>query len=297
MPSIASRLMPPLLALRGSKRTFASAAATLDRIAELQIHPQQYSPPRRLIRNLDISVSHEAGWPVYRVAPAGRTPTRHAVYTHGGAWLNQIDPRHWHLIAQIVKRTSASVTVPIYPLLPLGSAGQVVPGVADLVTRLIDQYGAERVTVMGDSAGGQITLSTVLLLRRRGVPSPKCTILISPALDLTFTDPEIGRIEPHDPFLSVPGPRAAAKLWAAELPIEHMLVSPLFSDLSGLGKIVLFSGTRDCVHPDSRRLATNALHAGVDLDYHEAAQMFHDYPLMPIPEGRQATRAILNALA
>ena len=71
-------------------------------------------------------------------------------------------------------------------------------------------------------------------------------------------------------------------------------VSPLHGDLSGLGPITVFSGTRDIVHADALRFVPLAVEAGVDLDYHEGAGMIHNYPILPMPEG-DAARAVIVA--
>ena len=92
----------------------------------------------------------------------------------------------------MARDTGATVIVPIYPLVPQGgTAGTVVPAMADLISSQIDQHGAENVSVYGDSAGGNIALAAVQELVRRGDPVPSHMVLISPALDLTLSNPAI----------------------------------------------------------------------------------------------------------
>jgi acetyl esterase/lipase len=121
-------------------------------------------------------------------------------------------------------------------------------------------------------------------------------VLISPVLDASFSNPTIGQVAPKDPWLGRPGLRAAADLWRANLPIEDMLVSPLFADLSALGPLTIFSGTRDITNPDTRAFVSKARKAGVEVEYHEAADLVHVYPLLPIPEGKRARQAIIEAV-
>jgi len=296
MPTPTSRLTPLLLRLLGFKRVFVSASATVKEVDDLLLRPEPFGPPRRLRRDVQISVSHEAGWPVYLVAPAGRPAGERVVYSHGGGWIHQIQPAHWRLIAEVAAGGDASVTVPIYPVAPLGTAGTVVPAIADLLGALVEQHGADHVTAMGDSAGGQISLSAVLLLRQRGLPPLHRTVLISPVLDASFRNPAIDRVEPRDPWLSRPGLRVAVDLWRGDLPIEDTMVSPLFADLSALGPLMIFSGTRDITNPDSRLFVAKACAAGVEVEFREVADLVHVYPLLPTPEGRQARQTIINSL-
>ncbi|MDP5183045.1 alpha/beta hydrolase [Blastococcus sp. BMG 814] len=298
MPSPASRLLPPLLRLLGFRKEFERPELLLQGVQDRLLRPVPYGPHRGLGPvEVEVDVHHATGWPVYRVLPRDRTPDRAAVYVHGGAWVNQIHPLHWRLVARLAARSGAAITVPVYPLAPVGTAATVVPQVADLIAALVDRHGAGRVTAMGDSAGGQIALSAALLLRDRGVPPLHRTVLVSPALDLTLANPEIDLVEPRDPWLARPGTRAAIELWRGELPLTDPLVSPLFGELAGLGPLTVFSGTRDITSPDTRLLVDRARAAGVPVDHHEEEGLVHVHPLLPVPEGRRARRVMAEVLA
>ncbi|WP_091062082.1 alpha/beta hydrolase fold domain-containing protein [Klenkia brasiliensis] len=295
MPSAVSRVLPPLLRLLRFKRTFATPEGMRERLAEVALRPEAYGPPARL-RGVRVTVDHASGWPVYVVAPEGPASGQHALYAHGGAWAFEISPFHWRLVAHLVRHSGVTVTVPIYPLTPVGTAGVVVPAVADLLAGLVEQHGAERVTAMGDSAGGQIALSAALLLRDRGTPPLRRTVLISPALDLSLANPEIDRVEPTDPWLARPGTRVAIDLWRDGLALDDPLVSPLAGDLAGLGPLTVFGGSLDITHPDVRLLVERARAAGVDVDDQDGPGMVHVWPLLPIPEGAAARRHLVDLL-
>jgi len=294
--SLLSDLVPPIIRAMGGKREFSSAALTLGRAEQHLLRPEPFAPPRSLDRRVDVAIRHVGDWPVYTVGPKRGPVRRRALYTHGGAWVHEISPFHWRLIAGLAERTGTEFTVPIYPLVPRGTAGAVVPVIADLAERLVAEAGAQNVVLLGDSAGGTITLSAAMLLRDRGVDSPRDVVLIAPVIDMSFTDPVIYRIEPRDPWLNVPGPRAVGEKWRGDLPIEHPLVSPLHGSLRGIGRIALFSGTRDITHADARTLVRKARVEGHPLDFHQRANMLHVYPLLPIPEGAEARRAIAAIL-
>ena len=96
-------------------------------------------------RDIDVTVSHDEAWPVYTVAPT-TAPARHrAVYVHGGGWVNEIDPAHWRFVAELAVASQTAVRVPIYPLVPWGTAGEVVPWVSGLVQADIDALEASTV--------------------------------------------------------------------------------------------------------------------------------------------------------
>lgn len=297
MPSFLSKLMPPLMLLRGSKKIFSTEEATLAHIVDLALRPTSYCPPKKMDQVLALSVRRVHGWPVYEVVPKNSKPTRCAIYVHGGAWIREITSAHWKLVADLVTSTGVRFLVPIYPLAPIGTAGTVVPQITELALEACASAGADKTFIIGDSAGASISLAVAMQLRDQGEPALRNTVLISPALDLNFTDPLIEQIEPLDPMLALPGICAAANLWRGDLPLSDPLVSPMFGDLAELGPITMFSGTHDAAHGDAKRFSQLAREAGVPLHYEAMDQMLHVYPLMPTPEGKQARDVMKKVLS
>ena len=294
MASLLSRLAPLVITLRGSKRMFRSPQRTLDKIARLTAKPLSFAPPASLARSAAVTLREVDGWHVYEVAPPAGTPARHVVFLHGGCYVFEIDPVHWRLVRNLVDEAGVNVIVPIVPLAPRGTARVVVPRVADLVASVIATAGADNVSIMGDSSGGGMALAVAMELRDRGLPPLHATVLSSPWLDISGTDPRLAEIAPRDPWLAVPGTHAAGALYRAELAEDDWRVSPLHGSLDGLGAITMFSGTRDILNADAHRFVPLAAAAGVELDFHEGEGMIHNYPILPMPEG-DAARAVIVA--
>lgn len=295
MPSVMSRLVvPTFLKVARRNANYVDADRARQHVAAQSVRPAAYGPPKRLRTDVTITLTHDRGWPTYTVAPSGGTSRGGLVYAHGGGWVNEIAPQHWQLCAQIAADAQLTVTLPIYPLVPFGTAEPVAARFAELVRASIAKHGTT--FLAGDSAGGQIALSTALLLRDTDQLALRRTVLIAPGLDLSLNNPEIDVVQPTDPWLGRPGARVFAEHWRGDLPIEHPLVSPLFGDLTGLGPITMFNGTRDILTPDARLLAEKAAAAGVDMDFHLVDGLVHVYPLTPTPEGAAARRAIVEQL-
>jgi acetyl esterase/lipase len=246
-----------------------------------------------LRNDVSMHVAVRSDWPIYTVEPKTfDTPSRTVVYLHGGSWVNEISAQHWQLVAQIAARAKVRVIVPIYPLVPFVTATEVMPTIVELVA---EQVAPDRsVCLAGDSAGGQMALSAALALRDEHGLVMSETVLISPVLDVSLTNPLISAVQ--DPWLTRVGLLEFAQRWCGDLPMTDPLVSPLRADLTGLGPLTLFSGTRDILNPDARLLAENAGAAGVDIDYHEKPDLVHVYPLTRTREGRAARATIVDRL-
>lgn len=290
MPSLSSQLVAVGLRVIRANRVFASASAARAHLAQRAAHPVSFAPPRRLGADIVVERGVYQGWPVYTLRPAKGDTRGAVVYTHGGAWVNEIAVQHWRLAAQIADEAATTVVVPIYPLIPAGSAASVVAGIAALAHELHEQHGA--VILAGDSAGGQISLSAAFALRDVHRTTAALTLLISPGVDGSLSNPDIDAVQPSDPWLAREGLHVLIEVWRAGLSLHDPRVSPLFGEFTGLGPLCVFHGTRDILNPDARLLVTAARAAGVTVDDHEGDGLVHVYPLTPTREGRQA-RALI----
>jgi acetyl esterase/lipase len=291
-PSFRSRALPVVLRYTRA-RTYRNAQSARDHVDQRASRPQFYGPPPGLRKDVDLHLDRHSVWPIYTLTSrASHAPQRTVFYLHGGAWVNEIASQHWRLAAQIAADARVQVVVPIYPLVPFSTAAQVVPTIAELVAE--KAAPDHSVCLAGDSAGGQLALSAAVLLRdERRLVLPQ-TVLISPVLDVSLTNPLIDAV--RDPWLTRVGLLEFAKRWCGELPMTDPMVSPLNADLSGLGPLTVFSGTRDLLNPDARLLVDKAAAAGVEIDYHEQSGLVHVYPLTPTPEGRAARALIVECL-
>lgn len=294
MPSTSHQLVVGLLRATRVNRPFVDADRAREHLRRSTLRPAAYGPPRRLRRDVQVSVDHRDGWPVYTVAPRDGRAAGGVVYVHGGGWVNQVAPQHWHLVALLAARARTTVTVPIYPLVPHGTAAEVVPRVARLVRDSTAAHGPT--CLAGDSAGGQVALSAALLLRDEQLRVP-LTALVAPALDLSLANPGIDEVQPSDPWLGREGTRVFIEHWRGGLPLDDPRVSPLAGDLAGLGPLLVMSGTRDIVTPDTRLLVRRARDAGVAVEHHEGQGLVHVYPLLPVPEGRAARAVLVRRVA
>ncbi|MEO7349107.1 MAG: alpha/beta hydrolase fold domain-containing protein [Terrimesophilobacter sp.] len=294
MVTVPSGIVPLILRATRRNKTYLSHRGALERVSERALTPLAYGPPKSLRPDVSIDVRHENGWPIYTLAPSNTAPVGSVVYLHGGGWVNEIAKQQWHLAAQIAAESSTVVTVPIYPLIPFATSEDVVTRTIALAEANIASYGS--VALAGDSAGGQIALCAALALRDKGITLP-ATVLISPAVDLTFTNPRIPDVQPTDPWLAVPGGRVLAGLWAGERDVADPVVSPLFGDFTGLGPLAVYSGQRDILNPDARLLVDKAKASGVDVYYAEVAGQVHVYPLLPTTVGAAARRDIAARIA
>ncbi|MCK1359853.1 alpha/beta fold hydrolase [Bradyrhizobium sp. 199] len=296
-PSLQSRAFNLLLRQLPYKQQLASAEAVQAHVQKLALQPASFEPIG-LGRGVEAILTRMGGWPVYYTAPSsGHEGCNYVMFLHGGGYINEIAPAHWRFIGEMTRKARVSCVVPIYPLAPRATAKDVVPKTAELLRMLLEDAGAGKVTVVGNSAGAGLALAACQWLRDRGHRQPNRLVLISPAADASVSRPEQVEIATRDPIQDIPGIVEAGRLYAGELDVGHPFVSPLNGAFRALAPMTIFSGTRDLLYPDSVDLAARARAVGVPVELHLLRDQPHNYALMPTPEGRRARAIILRAVA
>ena len=232
------------------------------------------------------------GMAVFGVNMTGNND-RAVIYLHGGGYVRQPRLHHWKYINKLAAKVG-NVIVPIYPKAPNHHPEEVVDILTKLYVDVSGKFG--KVILMGDSSGGGLALALCEHWATLGLAQPAKTILFSPWTDLALDNPEIERYQRLDPLISAASERIWARLWAQGKDMHDPLVSPMYGDMSKLGKVLLFTGDREILYPDLVKLHETMKAQGVDVTFTVGQGMNHVYQIYPIPEARRALRDIVQQI-
>lgn len=284
MPSLQHRLVVLALRLIRRKRIWTSIPNLHASLAEVRRSGPE-RPSARLQQELQVSHEWLEGQEFYTLAP--REPVagaKHLLYLHGGAYVRPISRYHWGLLADLVRRSGCTVSVPLYPLAPEHTCSQALAFARRAWVLARERAGGRPLLLGGDSAGGGLALALAFDLRERGEALPERLLLICPWADVVMSNPAITQIAPRDPMLAIPGTREAGRLYAGERALDDPAVSPLRGEFVGLPPLLLIVGTRDMACPDALLLADKARAQGVPVELVRGEELVHVWPLFPIPE-------------
>jgi epsilon-lactone hydrolase len=195
-------------------------------------------------------------------AAAGARSVHRVLYLHGGGYQVSSARAYRGLLAYLSRAVGAPVLAPDYRLAP---EHPYPAGVEDslAVYHALREAGhqAQRIAVVGDSAGGGLTMALLLRLRAAGEELPGSVGLISPWLDLTCSAPPITANAVTDIMLD-PGwlPKAANTYGA---PVDAQDTRPLEAELAGLPPLHVVAGAGELLVDDADRLVDRARAAGV----------------------------------
>jgi acetyl esterase/lipase len=131
---------------------------------------------------------------------------------------------------------------------------------------LLKTISPENIGIFGTSAGGSLTLTTLLRAKMEGLPMPGAIAPGTPTVDLTktgdtlFTNEMVDNVlQTQDGFI-----RATAFLYANGRDLKDPLLSPIYGDVNGFPPAILTSGTRDLYLSNTVRMHRKLRAAGVE---------------------------------
>jgi len=213
------------------------------------------------------------------------------VYLHGGGYVMGSLDTHRGLAARLSRAARARVLSVDYRLGP----EHPFPAAVDdaLAAVLFVRAGGiapGRTAVAGDSAGGGLTLATLVALRDAGDAAPAAGLCISPWTDLALTGDTMTTKAADDPMVRGADLRLMAEAYLAGREATTPLASPLYAELAGLPPLLVQVGSAEVLLDDARRVVARARAAGVDAHLRVWDDMIHVWHAFAdvLPEGRAA---------
>jgi acetyl esterase/lipase len=226
----------------------------------------------------------------------GAQPDRLLLLLHGGGYNAGSPVTHRKLAALLGLATGTRVLTPDYRLAPEHPFPAAPEDALAVWNWLTTEGGREpaSIVVAGDSAGGGLALTMMLMLRDAGRQQPLAAVLLSPWTDLSVSGRSYETNRASDPGITREGLLRAGAWYAGKLPVTHPLASPLFADLKGLPPLLIHAGGAEAMLDDSRVFAERAGAAGVEVTFREWPGLWHvhQHEAPEVPEAVQAIAEI-----
>jgi epsilon-lactone hydrolase len=229
----------------------------------------------------------KAEWVSAPDADAGRA----VLYLHGGGYVIGSINTHRSLAARLSRASKARVLVIDYRLAPEHPHPTAVDdSVAAYRWMLTQGLKPARIAVAGDSAGGGLTVATLVAIRDAKLPLPAAGACLSPWVDLEGIGESMTTKAGVDPIVQKAGLLQMAAAYLGGKDARTPLAAPLYADLSGLPPLLIQVGTAETLLDDASRLAERARKAGVMVSYEPWESMIHVWHLFApvLDEGQQA---------
>lgn len=222
----------------------------------------------------------------------------HIFFLHGGGCVMEALSMHADIVKKLADQGNR-VSIFDYPLAPEHQFEEIQESVYQAYRSLRELFPDDRIVLYGDSSGGGLGLALLMRLRdEQDAARPRKAVWVSPAVDISMTNPEIQKFIPIDRSLSYEGCMAGMKAYAGETDPKDPRVSPLYGSLEDLGDMLMFYGENELLRPDCERFAEKASASpGTDIQMVMGEKMYHDYLMVvSMPESVRAFEIIREFL-
>ena len=223
------------------------------------------------------------------------TGGRVMLYLHGGGYVIGSMRTYRGFLSRVSRATGARVLGIDYRLAPeFPFPAAVDDSIAAYRWLLSQGTDPARIVIGGDSAGGGLTIATLVALRYLGEPMPAAGVCISPWVDLEGTGESMTSKAEVDPIVRKEMLEFMAQLYIGDRDRRTPLAAPLYADLRGLPPLLIQVGTAETLLDDSTRLADRAKASGVTVELDIWEDMIHVWPIFAsvLPEGQKAIERI-----
>ena len=210
------------------------------------------------------------------------------LFTHGAGWVFGDSHTHGRLVAELATRAGAAAVFTNYTLSPEAK----YPTAIEQIYAVLDWIGKEgaahdldpaRITVAGDSVGGNMTAAITIMAKQRSGPAIAAQLLYYPVTDANFDTGSYLQFATHywltrqgmqwywDQYTTSPADRA------------QITASPLratLEDLAGLPPAMVIVGEADPLRDEGEAYAAKLRQAGVPVTAVRYQGIIHDFVMV-----------------
>ena len=218
------------------------------------------------------------------------------LYIHGGGYVIGSPHTHRAIAGKIAKGIQANCLLIDYRKAPENPFPAALDDTYYSYNFLLEKgFKPKNIVIVGDSAGGGLTLALQFKLRTQNLPLPLCSVLLSPYLDLHGSGESVEKNAKNDRFLDVFEMRKWADMYAVDHDFSNPLISPLFGNFTGLPPILVQSSESEVLYNDSTRFVAKAKKQGVDITFQTWHGLIHWWHMFGgMPEAKEAIDKIIQ---
>lgn len=230
------------------------------------------------------------------ICPDDCVPGQAMLYLHGGGYFMGSAYAYRLYAARMARYFRMPVLLADYRLAPEHPYPAALDDAIAALHWLQGRDDVTQVFVGGDSAGGGLTLATLLRARDEGMPTPTAAFCLSPWTDLALTGRSLRRNSRRDTMFNRRMIRRFAPYYPGGNDTRDPYISPLYGDYTDLPPLLVLVGREEVLLDDSLRLETRIPEGGLELEVWHGVPHVWPVVLPGISESRRAMGRIRKFL-
>ena len=273
------------------------------KLEQLQDAPVHLYPAQITCLNCDAGPWGTVRVYLVRPEPCPKNPDT-IFYLHGAGWVFGSFHTHEKLVRELAWRTGCVLVFPEYSLAPeaqypiaIEQCYHVLCQLPSLCAAPAQPLKLDRLTVAGDSAGGNMAIAMTLMSKERQGPIIHKQLLYYPVTDACFCTPSY--LEFSVGFYLY----RAGMMWfwdqyaRREVQRSALTASPLranISQLRGLPSAMIINGEADVLRDEGEAYAAKLMRADVDVTAVRVRATIHDFVMLNALDQTNACRAAMD---
>ncbi len=225
--------------------------------------------------------------------PDGYSKSKTILYLHGGGYVMGSVNTHRALIARIARATNCKALAINYRKSPENLYPAAIEDAVNTYKQMVAD-GYENIFIMGDSAGGGLSLALLQIIKKQKLQKAAGAVLLSPWTDLTLSGDSVHSKKDVDPLIQPHLLEIFSKRYYGNEDPANPLISPLFADVKGFPPTLIQVGGNETLLDDSTRMAQKLNKAGVKVKLDIFEDMMHVWHFFGgiMPEANRAIEEI-----
>ena len=301
------------IVLEKEAKEFSEANAPHPRIYELPpedgrklLEKVQSSPVEKLevdIENEKYSTGEWGEISVRFIRPKNNTDVLPVIYyIHGAGWVFGSPDTHDKLVRELAVRTNSVVVMPDYTLSPEAKYPTAIEQNYSVLQQLKDiaeekKFDLNRLTVAGDSVGGNMSAVMTIMTKQRGGLPIKQQLLYYPVTNAEFNTDSYNEFA-EGYYLTKEGMEWFWNQYTtSEEERNEITASPLkasVDELKGLPPAMILNAEADVLRDEGEAYANKLREAEVDVTQIRFQGTIHDFVLLNSLDQTKATRAAMD---
>lgn len=204
------------------------------------------------------------------------------LYIHGGGFVSGSAEMKRDFTFYLAKKVGYNVFSANYSLAPENPFPKPLEDCYEIYKMLLTEYQANNIYLLGESAGGNLVISTILLAKQRNLQMPMGCVLISPTVQYVDMLPSYFKNEKSDCMLDRTFiDEVRATYLKKETDYVNPLISPLYADYTGFPKSLIICSDSEFLFDDSKLLHKKMLSFDCESDIKVYSNMMHAFAIIP----------------
>lgn len=196
------------------------------------------------------------------------------LYLHGGGFILGLTSLHLEMIAYLVQKMGIPSLVVDYRTAPKYPFPGALDDCVQVYRWLIRQgYKPKNIVFAGDSAGGNLTITSLMKLRDDGDPLPAAAACLSPVADMAKKKNTYSI--KYDPVLHPRAGKRYNRAYIGKSNPKDPLISPVYGSLKELPPLLIHAGENEVLKDDAIQIEQKAKNSGVNVQLEVFPGMWH----------------------